>query len=252
MQEIANIINPDGPSRFFLICEHASHFIPAKYQNLGLSQNEIERHIGWDIGAQAMAIEMSKQLNAPLVLQTQSRLLYDCNRPPSAKSAIPQVSESTVIIGNCDLNGQQRKARADDIYYPFHNSISKLLDKRAAEIDSVIVTLHSFNPTYKGQTRSLDIGFINDQDASWSRQLTLCANAQHDQLNVAQNEPYSAADDVTHTLALHGTERQLPNVMIEVKNSLIDHEAGQIEFATLLAQLLKTNLPSDQSTQGDR
>ena len=243
---VANIINPQGTSRFVLICEHASHPIPTRYNNLGLSQNAIERHIGWDIGAQALAIEMSKQLNAPLVLQTQSRLLYDCNRPPSADTAIIQLSESTSIPGNCDLSDAQKQARADDIYYPFHQSITDLLDQRASKTQSVIVTIHSFNPTYNGKTRSLDIGIINDRETSWATQLTLAANAQHTHLEIAQNEPYSAADDVTHTLELHGTQRELYNVMIEVNNARISHEDGQLEYAKILSELLKNNIPSDQ------
>lgn len=245
-KNVANIINPQGTSRFLLICEHASHHIPAQYKNLGLSRNAIERHIGWDIGAQAVAMEMSKLLNAPLVLQTQSRLLYDCNRPPSVSSSIAEISESTSIPGNCNLTEQQKQQRADDIYYPFHKSISDLLDQREATTNSVIVTIHSFNPTYNGQTRSLDIGFINDTDVSWATQLTMAANAQYSNIEVAQNQPYSAADDVTHTLQLHGTARELSNVMIEINNARISDEAGQLEYAKLVSELLKTNIPTDQ------
>lgn len=134
---IANIINPLGRSRYVLICEHASHYIPPQYNNLGLPKTAIQRHIGWDIGAQAVAVEMSKLLDAPLVLQTCSRLLYDCNRPPTDPSAITEMSESTPIPGNCHLSDAQKQARAEQIYYPFHQSISQLLDERQATATSL-------------------------------------------------------------------------------------------------------------------
>ena len=34
-----------------LACEHASNYIPADYQGLGLSRSSLEEHIAWDIGA---------------------------------------------------------------------------------------------------------------------------------------------------------------------------------------------------------
>ncbi len=240
---IADIINPNGDSRFFIICEHASNHIPSQYRQLGLNNEQINLHIGWDIGARAVAEKLAKILNAPLVLQSHSRLLYDCNRPPSAKSAIPEVSESTTIPGNLNLSSAQKQARADTIYYPFHQSISDLLDKRQEKINSLIVTIHSFNPIYNGVERPLDLGIINDQNEPWAKQLTIAAQANN-QLTVELNQPYSASDGVTHTLQLHGRHRQLPNVMIEVKNNLIVSRRGQEKFAIILAQLLQENLPN--------
>ena len=45
------VLNPDGASDVVLLCEHASNFIPAEYDGLGLSPHELSRHIAWDIGA---------------------------------------------------------------------------------------------------------------------------------------------------------------------------------------------------------
>ncbi|NQZ31771.1 MAG: N-formylglutamate amidohydrolase [Oceanospirillaceae bacterium] len=240
-QSIANIINAQGDSRFVIICEHASHFIPSEYQNLGLNQTQILSHIGWDIGAQALSEQLSKLLNAPLIVQTHSRLLYDCNRPPSAASAVPEQSETTIIPGNTNLTPAQKQARADSFYYPFHQSVSDFLDHRQSKTNSIIVTIHSFNAIYNGVERDVDIGFIEDLDPSWSKALTL-ATEQIPGIKGAQNLPYSAFDGVTHTLQMHGTNRSLANVMIEVKNNLIDSAPGQLHFALLLDKLLRENL----------
>jgi len=242
VQDIATIINPNGKSDFVIICEHASCHIPDHYQGLGLAQDKIESHIGWDIGAQALSEKLAQQLDAPLIVQTHSRLLYDCNRPPSSKSAIPSKSETTLIPGNSQLSSAQKQARADAYYYPFHQSIRNFLDKRATVQDSIIVTIHSFNPIYNALERKLDIGIIHDLDIAWANKLTQAAQTlQHVQTSL--NEPYSAADEVTHTLQLHGTNRSLANVMIEVKNNLIDTPTGQQLFADLLEKLLRENRP---------
>ncbi|MGB1238041.1 MAG: N-formylglutamate amidohydrolase [Pseudomonadales bacterium] len=232
---VAQVINPQGRAKFTLICEHASNHIPEQYNNLGLPREALDRHIAWDIGAEAVARALSQHLDAPLILQTQSRLLYDCNRPPSAQDAIPALSETTKIPGNENLSTQARAQRADDIYYPFHRAISTLLDQRG---ESIIVTIHSFTPSYRGEYRGVDIGIINDTDARWAQALTEIAQRQSD-YNVRLNEPYSAADGVTHTLQLHGTARGNSNVMIEIKNTLISTPPGQQAFAQLLATMLE-------------
>ena len=239
--KVANIINQQGDSSFFIICEHASKHIPVAYKNLGLSNVDIERHIAWDIGAEQLARNLAEILNAPLVLQTQSRLLYDCNRPPSADSAIVQISDDTEIPGNRNLSSSEKRARADDIYVPFHRSITDLLDQRATRTRNIIVTIHSFNPILHGVQRQLDIGFINAEDSSWAEKL-VATGQQLTELSIKQNQPYSAADGVTHTLELHGSARHLENVMIEVKNSLISDASGQRKFAKILADLLRANL----------
>ena len=90
----------------------------------------------------------------------------------------------------------------------------------------------------------MDIGIINDQDLAWAQALT--ASAQNIQnISVKLNEPYSAKDGVTHTLQLHGRDRQLNNVMIEIKNNLITDHEGQLKFAKILAKLLLENLPKN-------
>jgi predicted N-formylglutamate amidohydrolase len=89
----AEVINPAGSSPYVLVCEHASNRIPANLGTLGLPDADLQRHIAWDIGAEATARILSRILDAPLIVQRYSRLVYDCNRPPEADSAYPEVSE---------------------------------------------------------------------------------------------------------------------------------------------------------------
>src|SRR5215470_12386851 len=74
--------NPDGPSPFVLTCDHAGHLIPRGLGSLGLSDTDLQRHIGWDIGILGVSRRLSEALGAPLVGQLYSRLVIDCNREP--------------------------------------------------------------------------------------------------------------------------------------------------------------------------
>src|SRR5262249_38829206 len=158
------VVNADSDSPFILVCEHAGRQIPRSLGALGLPQSELRRHIAWDIGAEAVARGLSDSLHAPLVLQRYSRLVYDCNRPPDAADAIPQLSELTPVPGNQKLTPEARLSRIQAIYRPFHAAIAALLDGRAARgISSILVTIHSFTPVYKGVRRALDVGILHDR-----------------------------------------------------------------------------------------
>src|SRR4029078_1672464 len=155
------VVNEKGPSPVVLICEHAGKTMPKSLGSLGLSLEDLTRHIAWDIGAEAVARGLSQALDAPLVLQRYSRLVYDCNRPPESPDAMRMVSETTRSPGNEHLSPEARFQRIRSIYRPFHDRVVRLLDERAAQgVASLFITIHSFTPVYKGVKRLLDLGVL--------------------------------------------------------------------------------------------
>lgn len=231
----AILVNGDGRSPYVLICEHASNRLPRTLGMLGLPQSELMRHIAWDLGAEPVARRLSRLMDAPLVLQRYSRLAYDCNRPPDAPDAMPEISETTDIPGNRDLSPADKLARIREIYRPFHGAITDLLDGRAAAgVRSMVVSIHSFTPVYKGVRRAVELGILHDQDARLSRKLITSFPG----VDARLNEPYGPTDGVLHTLTLHAAPRLLRRVMIEMRNDLIADERGQDEWAGRLSASL--------------
>ncbi len=238
------IVNEDGQSPVLLVCEHAGRVLPRALGNLGLAEDQLTRHIAWDIGAEAVSRELSAALDAPLILQRYSRLAYDCNRPPDSADSIPALSETTRIPGNEGLSGAERLARIGEIYRPFHDAVARLLDERAASgIASLFVTIHSFTPVYKGVSRRLDLGILHDHDARLADRM-LGHFARFKDIVVRRNEPYGPEDGVCHTLNLHAGIRGLFNAMIEIRNDLIAQEPGQSQWAGRLAAALTA--PADE------
>ncbi|MFT4181916.1 MAG: N-formylglutamate amidohydrolase, partial [Rhizobium sp.] len=88
--ECVAVERPDGKSPIFIVCEHASRKLPERFGDLGLSQEALSSHIAWDPGALAVACKISASLDATLVYQRFSRLIYDCNRPPESPGAMPE------------------------------------------------------------------------------------------------------------------------------------------------------------------
>jgi len=225
-------VNEEGRSPFVLICEHAANTMPKALGTLGLADAELTRHIAWDIGAEKVGRLLSRLMDAPLLLQRYSRLAYDCNRPPESPDSIPEMSELTAIPGNRKLSAEDRLARAREIYRPFHDGVSAVLDRRAAGGQrSLVVSIHSFTPVYKGKPRSVELGILHDRDTTLSAKLI----KSFPNVDARLNEPYGPKDGVLHTLNLHGFARGLQHAMIEIRNDLVSTERGQDEWAQRLS-----------------
>ena len=57
-------------------------------------------------------------------------------------------------------------------------------------------------------------------------------------LVVADNEPYALDQETDYTIPVHGEQRGLPCIEIEIRQDLIAAPAGQAEWAGRLARLL--------------
>lgn len=233
------ILRSGRQSAFLLVCEHASNYMPAAYNNLGLPEDLRQSHIAWDPGAASVTHKLSEKLQAPAVLGSASRLLYDCNRPPEAVDAVPSRSEIFDIPGNADLSAGDIKLRIEHFYRPFEAALKSELDKHDDQI--ALVTIHSFTPVYKGQVRAVEIGILHDTDSRLADAM-LTQAPTHTAMQVERNEPYGAQDGVMHTLIEHGISRGILNVMIEIRNDLIATEDDCEAAADMLAVLLNDAL----------
>jgi predicted N-formylglutamate amidohydrolase len=230
--------NESGDSVFFLTCEHAGRVFPRRLGTLGLPEAETLRHIAWDIGIAAVGRELSRLLDAAVILQTYSRLVIDCNRDPNVPSSIPEISENTEIPGNRGLHDAERTTRADAIFRPYHNAIAAALDRRAAaNRATALVALHSFTPVFKGIPRPWHVAVLFNRDPRLAHALAEQLRAEGD-LMVGENEPYQVSDLTDYTIPVHGERRGLPHVEIEIRQDLITAPAGQKEWAERLTRLL--------------
>lgn len=232
------VVNEGGSSPYVLLCEHASRYIPPRYAKLGLPDHELTRHIAWDIGAEGIARQMSKLLDAPLIMSGYSRLLIDCNRPIGVPSSIPEVSETTAIPGNIGIDAAERQRRADLFYWPFQRAVFAHLDERQRKGTSTIIFgVHTFTPVFKGFQRPWHAGVLYRKSAEFGERLL--SELAEPGLTLAANEPYIIEDDHDHTVPVHGEARGLEAVLIEVRQDLVAEAAGQELWAGRLARGLK-------------
>jgi predicted N-formylglutamate amidohydrolase len=232
------VLREDGQADVLLTADHAGRAIPRSLQRLGLPDDELERHIAWDIGIAGVTDRLSSALDATAVLQTYSRLVIDCNRDPAVPSSIPEISESTRIPGNTGLSAEQRAARRQAIFDPYHARIRSLIDARqAAARRTVFVAMHSFTPVFKGEARAMQVGVLFNRDARLAQIMLELLRAEGD-LTVGENAPYAVSDVTDYTVPVHAERRGLPHVEIEIRQDLIVDVAGQAAWAARFERLL--------------
>jgi len=230
------IVNPEGKSRFLLIGDHAGNVVPTALGDLGVSADELARHIGWDIGVEALGRNLAARLDAVFVRQRYSRLVIDCNRDPASAAAIPAVSDRTSVPGNIGLGPGARDARITEIHEPYQQAIGAALG------DRVLVSLHSFTPVLGEAERVWHLGVLHaGHNDGFARRLHDWL-VEHSGRMVGDNEPYRM-DTTDYTVPRHAFESGRPYVELEVRQDLLGDAAGVDAIAALLAEGLAATMP---------
>jgi predicted N-formylglutamate amidohydrolase len=229
----------ESAAPFVFVSDHAGRRLPRALGDLGLAAGDLERHIAYDIGILPVARQLAAAFGAPLLAQTYSRLAIDCNRSPHVAQSIPEISELTEIPGNKLLSPEQRDARIDALFRPYHDRIEALLDARAARgLPSILIAMHSFTPVYMGVPRPWSVGLLYHRDPRLARPLLELMN-QDMAPYVGDGLPYAMDDLSDYTLPVHGERRGLPHVGIEIRQDLIAAPRGQADFACWLETMLR-------------
>ncbi len=242
------VVNRHGRSPFVIVVDHASARIPRVLHNLGLTATELARHIAWDIGALAVATQLSHVLDAPLIAQNYSRLVIDCNRDPRVGTSIPVMSEWTAIPGNDNLSAADREQRRVSLFEPYHAAIRSILDEREVQKQpTLILAQHSMTPIFKGVARTMSAAVLYNRNPAFAQKLAANLRAQTG-LEVAENQPYFMSDETDFTVPEHADRRGLAYAEIELRQDLISDLTGQTLWAHhLVAVLRKTALEFVQS-----
>ena len=143
-----------------LTCEHASPTVPDEYDGLGLAPELLADHIGWDIGAAALATELGSAL-----------ALRPCSAPPRVCW-----STATGDLGDTDLmphesygvdRARQRRHRCRGTGAAA-GALLRSVPRRPSTRSSnshphaLLLSVHSFTPELNGCTRPFDVGVLFD------------------------------------------------------------------------------------------
>ncbi len=237
------ILNGESEALFVFTCDHASNRVPRCLGDLGISAELMRTHIGWDIGAAALARRLAAAFQAPLFLSGYSRLVIDCNRPLESQGSIPSISAGHAIAANRDLSPAERNARQETFFHPYQNAIAAHLDRRRAKkVPTALIAVHSFTPDYPGEVRPWHVDFAYHRD----RRLAglLIDACQLPGIVVGDNLPYAVDDESDYTIPVHGEQRGLPHVLLEIRQDTLADAAGIALWGDRLAALFDRLTPA--------
>jgi predicted N-formylglutamate amidohydrolase len=231
----------DRSSRWLVTCDHATNTVPAAVGggDLGLPAADMARHIAYDVGALGLSQFLGAALDAPVVASNFSRLVIDPNRGEDDPTLLMKLYDGTLIPANRHADAAEVERRLNLCHRPYHEALAPF----AARDRAVLLSMHSFTPQLRGRPpRPWQIGVLYAGDDRLARPLIDRLRAEPD-LTVGDNEPYTGhlpGDAVDRHALRHGR----PNVLIEVRNDLIEDEAGQREWSARLAPILEEVLES--------
>lgn len=215
-----------------LVSDHASKSVPRDVM-LGITDDQLDDHIGWDIGVAGVAERMARRHGIAAHLGHVSRLVIDLHREEDHARLIPEESDGVLIPGNIGAN---RERRLDRFYRPYHNALAEWLAEARPKL---IVSLHSFTPAMASrpeEPRPWHVGLLyNEQGTAAGHAIRLFRDHG---LTVGDNEPYSGKH-LNATMNRHGEAHDRPYLAIEVRNDLIRDETGQARWAELIADVAR-------------
>lgn len=236
------LYHPEGVAPLLVICDHAGRRIPGWLGDLGLSERERARHIGWDIGAADMTRVLARRLDAPAVLCHVSRLVIDPNRRPGEPTSIPRVSDGTVIPANQHVDETERRRRFRLSFRPYHRAIARTLAglRRRSRFPAV-VSVHSCTEVMGGMWRPWHVGVLWNRDSRLASPVLEHLRADR-ALTVGANQPYSGRIHNGYSVPFHAERNGLPHVSFEVRQDLIGTRARAEAWGERLVEALAAPL----------
>jgi predicted N-formylglutamate amidohydrolase len=227
--------------RLILFCDHARNKLPPSYGDLGLSRESLQRHIAYDIGAEAVTRRLAALTGAGAALAGFSRLLIDPNRGEDDPTLVMRISDGAIVPGNARIDATEISRRVETYWRPYRRACASLIDRaRAGGLIPALVGVHSFTPCMRGVVRPWHVGVLWDRDDRLAAPLIEALRAENlgaKKLVVGDNEPYDGAlvGDSMYELS---TQRGLPGVLIEIRQDLLATQEKCDAWAELLARVL--------------
>lgn len=230
-------IDGDVLRGWLIVCDHASNALPEEYGTLGLPPEQLERHIGYDIGAAGVTRELAERLGAPALMANFSRILIDPNRGEDDPTLIMRLSDGAVVPGNAEFDENERARRIARYYAPYHAAIDAAINAGIeAGCPPAILSIHTFTENWRGSPRPWHATILWDRDPRLPEPMLEALREEPD-LVIGENEPYTG-ELKGDCLYRHGTMRGLAHALIEIRQDLVREPEGQTQWAERLARIM--------------
>jgi len=205
------------PLTLILTCEHGGNRIPPRYAALfRRAKRVLDSHRGYDPGSLELARLLARQLRAPLVYSTVSRLLIELNRSPRHPRLFSEFSRP--------LDAEARDELMQRYYHSYRRRVCELVERSMRGGSTVMhVGVHTFTPVMKGERRTADVGLLYDPARRVERRLADrwldALRRLRPELKLRRNYPYRGTSDGLTTMLRRQFGSRYAGVELEVNQS---------------------------------
>lgn len=199
----------------FLTCEHASQHLPPPWSWTAADRRLVGTHWSYDLGARELALDLSRAMEATLVMARFTRLLVDPNRSEDSPTLFRADADGAPIELNASLDEAEREARLSGYYRPFHAAVDRELARTSAPI---VMAVHTYTELYEGQRRWLEAGVLFDREEALADRML--AELRSIGLHAELNEPWSGKAGLVHVAQTHADRHGRRAIEIEVRQDL--------------------------------
>ncbi|GAA5038407.1 hypothetical protein GCM10011506_34470 [Marivirga lumbricoides] len=206
--------------KYLITCEHGGNQIPTAYAaDFAAHTQLLQSHRGWDKGALASALLISKRLHYPIYYSEISRLLIECNRTLQHPELFSLISK--------DFSDKEKDKIIKKYYLPYRNKLEKFISENISQGHTIIhLSIHSFTPVLNGETRKTEIGILYDPDRTlesayalkWQKHI----QKKSDTWRVKMNYPYLGIDDGLTSYFRKLFLENYAGLELEINNKLFD------------------------------
>lgn len=220
-------------------CEHAGYRVPPAYRHLFRGHADVlKSHRGWDPGAIDLARAIAKACYAPLIANTTSRLVVECNRSSGHGQLFSEFTR--------DLDTVEHMRLLATIYHPHRRAVDIAVRRSLRRNGRVVhVGVHTFTPVLNGKRRTADVGLLYDPtralEVEVADALASRLKAAAPKLRIRRNYPYRGwTDGLTTTLRGRLAASRYAGIELEVNQALVRNPSTWKEVRRAIAASIET------------
>ena len=196
-----------------LSCEHGGDRIPREFRAAFVPPTSVlASHRGHDPGTRELGALLARTCDAPLFVNTTTRLLIDANRSVSHPRRFSRWSRGLA---------PQLRQHAERIWSAHRDAVAAAVEGAMVRGPVVHISVHSFTPRLSGVVRQVDVGFLYDPQRTLERELVArwiaALSPLERRLRVRRNAPYrGTADGLTTALRRRFPADRYAGIELEV------------------------------------
>ncbi len=206
--------------KLVLTCEHAFSTIPQEYKPLFEGAEEVlESHRGYDPGAFDLFSSLSELANFSKHQKT-GRLLVEVNRSIGHQNLFSEFTQK--------LSSEEKEELLRQHYFPYRNSVEEKIAEFIEQGEQVWhLSVHSFTPQLKGETRNADIGLLYDPSRKMEKKISAdfkkLLQEEIPALKIRYNYPYLGKADGFTTSLRKKFPKQYAGIELEVNQKFAEN-----------------------------